>query len=57
MLLLSRNVDEKVIMTVIGEHGKEIRIVVQLIKIKSGKQVSLGFTAPEEVIIVREEIE
>jgi carbon storage regulator len=49
MLVLSRRVDEKII---IGEHGE---IVIQINEI-NGTMVRIGITAPKHIPVHREEI-
>lgn len=50
MLILSRRPNESVILTV-GEIDIELKVVKL-----SGDTVKLGFEAPREVVIVREEV-
>lgn len=54
MLVLSRNVGEAV---VVGRHGDgtEVRIVVISVDRKR-REVRLGFEAPQDIPIVREEL-
>ena len=53
MLVFSRNVDERVILTM--PDGR--RIAVMLIEIKGTNRARLGFDAPQDVRIHREEIQ
>lgn len=50
MLVLTRKIHESVICNV---GGREIKVTV----VKDGKTVRLGFTAPDDVQIYREELE
>jgi carbon storage regulator CsrA len=52
LLVLGRRLGERVFLDVAG-----IRIVVSLEDIRDGNRARLGFTAPPEVQIVREELE
>jgi carbon storage regulator len=51
MLVLTRTVGRRIKLFVAGRE-----IVVTLVDIRPGNQVQLGFDAPEDVTIVREEL-
>jgi sRNA-binding carbon storage regulator CsrA len=51
MLVLGRELGERVFIDVAG-----VRVVVSLEEIRDGRRARLGFAAPPEVRIVREEL-
>jgi len=53
MLLLSRKLSQKIIITDINTHDE---IVLKLTKINSCTQATIGITAPDNYRVVREEL-
>ena len=55
MLVLARNNGERIVITVPPSTG-ETTIVVTVVNVKGNHNVRLGFEAPREIRILREEI-